>query len=675
MARPRLRPMVCEALESRENPAVAFQFDYSLDVNGFFNDPSRRAVLEQAGADLVSRIDTNLSAITPTGGRSWNSQFFHPATGQQTTLSNLNIPADTLVIYAGGRDLFGSQAGVGGSGGFSAGGDAAWLDTIATRGHTGYSLWGGSIAFDTGFNWNTSENAPASGQTDLYTVAVHELGHVLGFGTAEEYFQQVQNGFFIGAAATAANGGNAPQLSSDGAHWMQGTRSTGCCCEFCTGSQVATSTPGVVTNQPASLNPVLISGTRYGFTELDYGVLSDIGWSISAAPTSQPGETTSPPVVTQPISPTPTPTPTPTPILTPTPVVPVVPFVPVVPPSTPITDATRFLSISGGVRGATQLYQFNGNTTATVVGGLSQAFPGFNGTVRTATVDLNGDSVPELISVTGPGGGSRVRVTNGLTGADFIPTFSVFESGFTGGLYVAAADVDGDGRPDLIVSPDRGGGGRVTVYSLANQQPRVIANFFGIDDANFRGGARVAAADINNDGRADLIVGAGFGGGPRVAIFDGATLTQPSPRRLVPDFFAFGGADATTLRNGVFISAGDLNGDGFADLAFGGGPGGGPRVLVLDGAKLSISPAVAQASPSANFFGFDPNQRGGVRPAIRDVDGDGRSDLVLGSGENTLASVKIYSGATSVWSGGTPSAGQEFLPFGALTAADGIFVG
>ena len=44
--------------------------------------------------------------------------------------------------------------------------------------------------------------------------------------------------------------------------------------------------------------------------------------------------------------------------------------------------------------------------------------------------------------------------------------YSTFESGYTGGLFVAAADLDGDGRAEVIVSPDRGGGGRVTVLAV-----------------------------------------------------------------------------------------------------------------------------------------------------------------------------------------------------------------
>ena len=84
---------------------------------------------------------------------------------------------------------------------------------------------------------------------------------------------------------------------------------------------------------------------------------------------------------------------------------------------------------------------------------------------------------------------------------------------------------------------------------------------FQLDDPAFRGGARAATGDVNNDGRPDLLVAAGFLGGPRVAVFDGATVTAGgrAPARLFNDVFAFDGPDAETLLNGVFVGAGDVD--------------------------------------------------------------------------------------------------------------------
>ena len=103
-----------------------------------------------------------------------------------------------------------------------------------------------------------------------------------------------------------------------------------------------------------------------------------------------------------------------------------------------------------------------------------------------------------------------------------------------------------------------------------------------------------------------------------------------APVKLFGDFFAF----EQTLRNGVFVAAGDLDGDGFAELIAGGGPGGGPRVTAFTGKTLLGEHATTLV---ANFFGGDPDNRGGVRLAVKDLDGDARADLVVGAGDRGRA--------------------------------------
>jgi len=203
------------------------------------------------------------------------------------------------------------------------------------------------------------------------------------------------------------------------------------------------------------------------------------------------------------------------------------------------------------------------------------------------------------------------------------------------------------------------------------------ANFFGIDDANFRGGARVGLGDINGDGVQDIAVAAGFLGGPRVALFDGKTVFT-TPTRLINDFFGFPGPDATTLRNGVFLAVGDVDGDSKADLILGGGPGGAPRVFVLSGKQLiSAGAAAAQTNPIANFFVAGASDTtGGVRVAAKDSDNDGKADIVTGSGEGQPSLVRVYLGSSLAKPGfgGEPLGYQDLNPF-SLTLPGGVFVG
>ncbi len=300
--------------------------------------------------------------------------------------------------------------------------------------------------------------------------------------------------------------------------------------------------------------------------------------------------------------------------------------------------------------------------------------------VRSTTGDVNGDGIDDIISVTGPGTPIRFTVISGADNTTvLIPPTAPFvgSESFTGGGFVSSGDFNNDGRDEIVVSPDQGGGPRITVFTLVGTIPTVVANFFGITgDPSFRGGVRTAVGDVNRDGTPDLAVAAGFLGGPRIAIFNGTTVIGATQTKLVNDFFAFPGSDSVTLRNGSFVAIGDLNGDGFGDLIFGGGPGGAPRVFALNGQLISAgSIDAAYAAPIANFFvAGNSLDRGGIRVAATNADGDNRADLVVGSGEGVAARVRIYLGA-NITASTEPATFQDITVFGGAILTGGVFVG
>ncbi len=261
---------------------------------------------------------------------------------------------------------------------------------------------------------------------------------------------------------------------------------------------------------------------------------------------------------------------------------------------------------------------------------LGQLRPEITTETRAASADVTGDGTADVIVGAGPGAQSLVAVYDGATGA-VLTTTTAFEASFTGGVFVAAGDVDGDGKADVIVTPDQGGGPRVRVFRVGGTN-EVIADYFGIEDPAFRGGARAAAGDVTGDGRVDVLVAAGFGGGPRVAGRDGRALAAGRLVKVFADFFVF----EPTLRNGVFVAAGDLDGDSRADAILGGGPGGGPRVLALGGQELTTNRQVVLG----NFFAGDAASRDGVRVAVKNVDANGRPDVVAG----VSGRVRLYGG-------------------------------
>jgi hypothetical protein len=150
----------------------------------------------------------------------------------------------------------------------------------------------------------------------------------------------------------------------------------------------------------------------------------------------------------------------------------------------------------------------------------------------------------------------------------------------------------------------------------------VLHSFYAYS-SNFPGGVRVAAGDVDGDGFADVVTGAGAGGGPHVMVYSGSDLS------LLRSFMAL----APFFLGGVFVAAGDVDGDGRSDVIVGAGEGGEPLARVFSGQTGSLL---------NSFFAFDANFRGGVRVAAGDGSGDGRADIISGSGSGAGPHVKVF---------------------------------
>ena len=171
--------------------------------------------------------------------------------------------------------------------------------------------------------------------------------------------------------------------------------------------------------------------------------------------------------------------------------------------------------------------------------------PGPDPSARTVT--LGGNGGPGMVNVYGPQNGLKF-------------TLSPYGADWRGGISAAVGDVTGDGVVDIITGAGAGGGPHIKIFDGVTGGE--IASFFAFD-GNFRGGVNVAVADVDGDGRAEIIAGAGRGGSAHVKIFDGMT------RDLRRSFLAFG-ADR---RTGVYVAAADLNKDGKAEIITGSGAG------------------------------------------------------------------------------------------------------
>ncbi|NRA58059.1 MAG: hypothetical protein HRU13_08115, partial [Phycisphaerales bacterium] len=261
-----------ERFEPRVLLSVSIDIDYRFDTLDFFGDPARRAVVEAVADDMSAVLQDSLAAIIPGGPNEWSLRFNNPSTGELAELDNPTIEEDQLLVFVGGRDLGGDTLGAGGAGGWVASGTSSFLNLVEGRGQSGAtgpesgqtdtSLWGGSMVFDTDTNWHfglTTEGLDGT-EFDFYSVALHELVHVLGFSESTPAYMNLvsPSGEFLGANSMAVSD-DTSLLPGDFGHWNEGLESAG---------------------QEVLMDPTFSRGIRKLATPLDFASMQDIGWEL-----------------------------------------------------------------------------------------------------------------------------------------------------------------------------------------------------------------------------------------------------------------------------------------------------------------------------------------------------------------------------------------------------------
>ncbi|GIT91415.1 hemolysin [Jannaschia pagri] len=230
-------------------------FDYRFDSLGYFDDPARRAALEEAARIWEASIKDEFPNV-PVGTIFTIDDPNDSSVERQIVVEE---EIDDVLIFIGATDLNGSL-GVGGFDGVDAEGDAFKSRVSGNfRGEivTDFEPWTGTVTFDSNTDWNFDLAGAVPGQIDFLTVALHEIGHVLGFGTSAIFKDIGAGGFFTGPNAVAANDGDPVPLQNTLGHVVEG-----------------------FDGDTVLLDPFVSSGARILPGTFDLALLADIGYEI-----------------------------------------------------------------------------------------------------------------------------------------------------------------------------------------------------------------------------------------------------------------------------------------------------------------------------------------------------------------------------------------------------------
>lgn len=243
----------------------------------------------------------------------------------------------------------------------------------------------------------------------------------------------------------------------------------------------------------------------------------------------------------------------------------------------------------------------------------------FKGGLSLAVGDLTGDGIKDLIvAPKTPGVEPRVMVLR-FTGTGFsrVRTFLAFPKTMLNGLELAVGDVRGDANPEVVTSAHGPGPSLVRIFSRSGQ---LLAKFTAYS-TTYTGGSLLALADANADGKLELIVSPAAPLSPEIRLFSGAGKRL----RVIA---AYG----LKTKVGVNVAPADVNADGVNELIVAPATAAAAhvRLLTVAGAKV------------AEFFAFPKTVKLGVRLAVGDVNGDGVADVVTSLNPGAAAAVRVF---------------------------------
>jgi len=233
-----------------------------------------------------------------------------------------------------------------------------------------------------------------------------------------------------------------------------------------------------------------------------------------------------------------------------------------------------------------------------------QPYPGgFAGEIVVVGADLDNDGKDEIITAPGAGGGPHVKIWDGY-GNEKYDDFFALDNAYRQGIEIAAGDIDGDKTKEIIVSAIEGNKAVIKIFNCFGTQ--VYENIYFELENSFEP-MKISTLDLGLDKVEEIIAAQSSGNQPKILFLrrDGTVINQ---------FLAY----APSFGGGVNLTS--VKEDNYNLIITGAGFSGGPHIRFFDGfGKLQKDP---------RFFSYNEKFRGGVNVAWGDVTGDGQANLI-----------------------------------------------